>query len=86
MSIKKTEEFTYFQNKAKHYDNIRNARPTVQTWRGSKSIATSRKKSPMLEYEMLRTNEALVNNIMSIQHSPRSRVEVQNGHTRYNNF
>lgn len=29
MSIEKTEEFIYFQNKAKHYDNIRKIKPTV---------------------------------------------------------
>jgi hypothetical protein len=29
MSIERTEEFIYFQNKAKHYDNIRKIKPKV---------------------------------------------------------
>ena len=86
MSIKKTEEFTYFQNKAKHYENIRKIKPAVQSWRTSIATSPTRRKPHMLEYDELKTNEALVNNILSIQNSPRSRVEVQNGHTRYNNF
>lgn len=30
MSINKSEEFVYFQNKAKHYDNIKKAKPAVK--------------------------------------------------------
>ena len=30
MSINKSEQFLYFQNKAKHYDNIKKAKPTVR--------------------------------------------------------
>ena len=86
MNIKKTEEFTYFQLKAKHYENMRKAKPVVHNWRTSQTSSPQRKKPHMMEYEELRANEALVSTIISIKHSPRSRVEVQNGHTRYNNF
>lgn len=30
MSINKCEDFLYFQNKAKHYQNIKNAKPMVK--------------------------------------------------------
>lgn len=29
MSINRSEEFVYFQNKTKHYDNVKKARATV---------------------------------------------------------
>lgn len=29
MSIERTEQFIYFQNKAKHYDNIRKIKPKI---------------------------------------------------------
>lgn len=35
MSLKKTEEFLYFQNKARHYANLRDAKPAVKTHRKS---------------------------------------------------
>lgn len=35
MNIKRSEEFIYFQDKARHYHNLRQARPAVVTYRRS---------------------------------------------------
>jgi hypothetical protein len=39
MNVKKTEEFLYFQHKARHYANLRDAKPAVKTHRRSLTIS-----------------------------------------------
>ena len=40
MNIKKTEEFVYFQNKARHYANLKNMKSTVKSKRHSRQYST----------------------------------------------
>lgn len=41
MSLKKSEEFLYFQDKARHYANLRNAKPIIKTRYHSFTLSTS---------------------------------------------
>ena len=39
MSVKRSEEFIYFQNKARHYDNLKKIKPAVRTSRAKSSLS-----------------------------------------------
>lgn len=74
MNLKKTEEFVYFQNKARHYANLRNMKPAVKTHReGRYSTIDEPGRIPYFKrYDMERENEGLINrltDILSAQHT-----------------
>lgn len=77
MSIKRTEEFVYFQSKAKHYDNIQKIKPVIKTRSPNLSVNSEHhyhKIPHMKKYDIVQTNEALVKGILDIRHSPKTQI------------
>lgn len=61
MSINKSEDFVYFQNKAHHYHNIRNAKPHVNDHL-DKSYRNTINHSPTNRTPYLHTHSIKVEN------------------------
>lgn len=55
-TIKKTEQFLYFQSKAKHYDNIKHIKPSVRSFRDQLPSPRPRPHSLLKEYDQMRNN------------------------------
>lgn len=69
MSIKRSEEYLYLQNKARHYDKLLNIKPVISTRRHSLNASTIDgyhyfRPPHMSKYDILSTNEALVKGII----------------------
>ena len=79
MSINKSEEFVYFQNKAKHYQNIRNARPHIKdhldkSYRNTINHSPTNRISYLQQYSIKVENENLINRLVNITKSKRTEV------------
>ncbi len=91
-SVNKSEEFLYFQNKARHYDNIKKSKPSVSdkleyTYLKTINHLPTRKKrlEPYLkEYEVQVENEKLIGRLVNIVKSPRSEVKASGNYSRFN--
>ena len=76
----------YFQNKARHYANLKGVKPMVKSRRQTSPLSTSEdyQKVPYFKrYDMERENEGLINRITNIMTGPKYEIE-KHGYTRYN--
>lgn len=93
MAINKSEEFLYFQNKAKHYESIRKAKPHVNdqlekqyrhTIDHSPSNSKNKRLQPYLKhYDIQLENSHLINRLVDITKSKRTELSAQGGYSRY---
>ena len=77
----------YFQNKARHYANLRSMKPAVKTHRDRRRslspVEEGRKMPYIKRYEMEKQNEGIINRIGDIMTREQTEVE-KHGYTRYN--
>jgi hypothetical protein len=94
MTVKRSENYLYFQNKAQHYHNVQTAKSKVEhqlslpmrrTLDHSQHI-TNRDIPYHQQYEIDFQNKNLANRILSISTTPRKLVEVQGSYSRFNKF
>ena len=87
MSVSRSEQFVYFQNKARHYHQLRNMRSSIDHGSPRSRMPRTKpyKRIPLLsQHKMEVENELLIDRLVRIAGSQRIEIAADGGYSRYN--